>query len=582
MPLIELINSPSELRCMDEGALPQIAEEIRLLLLKIIPEKGGHFSSNLGVVELTVALHYIFDTPSDKLVWDVGHQSYPHKILTGRRELLSTIRQYKGLCGFTSRDESLFDCFGAGHASTSIAAAFGILEGMRLKGEPFFSVAIIGDGALTGGLSFEALNNAGHAGHLEPKRLVVVFNDNDMSIDPNVGAISKLINHTLIHPGYNRIRQEIKNILTSFGGEKSGVHQFVSNLRKSLKTFFSAGILFESFGFRYLGPISGHDLPALLSTFRFIKEDDGKGGPYFVHVLTKKGKGYQKAEEAPLKYHGVSPFEVKDGLQKNPSPKINFQDVFAQTLIELATDNPQIIAITAAMPSGTGLVAFQKKFPDRFYDVGIAEAYAVTFAAGLATEGLQPVVAIYSTFLQRAYDQVIHDVAIQRLPIVFALDRAGLVGADGATHQGIFDLSYLRCIPNMVIMAPKDEYELIDMLRSALEYKEGPIAIRYPRGEIVFPRLDISFPKKSIPIGKAEELSLLPPTVKIDIVLIGIGFAVQSAIQAEKLLTEIGLRVAIINARFVKPLDEILLIRYISKSTLVVTIEENNGAFFVL
>lgn len=573
MSLLDNILSPRELRQLSPNDLKVVAQEVRDLILNVISEKGGHFSSNLGAVELTVALHYVFDTPNDKLVWDVGHQAYPHKILTGRKERFSTIRQFGGLSGFTSRAESEYDHFGAGHASTSISSALGIAEGMKLAGSPHMAVAIIGDGSMSGGLAFEALNNAGH---IPAKNLVVIFNDNDMSIDPSVGALSKFVNHTVTHPGYNRMRKEFRGMLHSLADHGVELTSLASKLRKSVKNFFTPGMLFECFGFRYFGPVNGHDLDALLETLSFIKNEGTEGGPYLVHCLTTKGKGYRLAEENALKYHGVNPFEIQSGIQASVSPKkANYQDVFADTLIRLAKEDPRIVAITAAMPSGTGLNKFQKEFPKRTYDVGIAEAHAVCFAAGLATEGFRPVAGIYSTFLQRAYDQIIHDVGLQKLPVVFAMDRAGLVGADGATHQGAFDLSYLRTVPNFVIMAPKDENELQHMIKTAIAYQSGPIAFRYPRGEVVGVPLDKEL--HALPIGKGELLAseLSQETAGTDVLFIAIGYAVQSALKAQKLLAAKGVKSTLINARFVKPLDESLLGEWIAKSRLVVTVEEN-------
>ena len=574
MDLLDTINSPECLRKKARHELFQVADEVRDLVVKVVSEKGGHFASNLGTVELAVALHFAFETPADRLVWDVGHQSYPHKILTGRRDRLPTIRQKDGLSGFTCRSESPYDHFGAGHASTSISAALGIAEGLRQSGSQSMAIAVIGDGSMTGGLAFEALNNAGH---IPARNLVVVLNDNDMSIDPNVGALSKFVNQAVTHPGYNRMRKEMRGLLLSLEEHGVPVVDFASRVRRSIKNFFTPGMLFECFGFRYFGPVNGHDLDALVDTFEFIKREGPGGGPYLVHALTVKGKGYKLAEELPLKYHGVNPFEREHGIVPSAPKRANYQDVFADTLIHLATENPKIIGITAAMPSGTGLNKFQKMFPDRCYDVGIAEAHAVVFAAGLATEGLRPVAAIYSTFLQRAYDQVIHDVALQQLPVVFAIDRAGPVGADGATHQGAFDLSYLRAIPNMVIMAPKDENELAHMLNTAVHHTAGPIALRYPRGEVVGVPMDAEL--KMIPIGRAELLGADAET--LDVLLLGIGSGVQACIETVSLLRREGMRVGLINARFVKPLDEDLISQWIRMSRLVVTVEENtvHGGF---
>ncbi len=569
MGYLETIDFPEALRKLPVTSLKEVSDEVRDLILKVVSEQGGHFSSNLGAVELSVALHYVFETPKDKLVWDVGHQAYPHKILTGRKDRFHTIRQHQGLSGFTSRAESEYDHFGAGHASTSISAALGIAEGLRQSGQSNLAIAIIGDGSLTGGLAFEAMNNAGH---IPAKNLVVIFNDNEMAIDPNVGALSKFINHAVTHPGYNRLRKEVRTFLEALTTHGLPVGPLVGKTRKSLKNIFTPGILFECFGFRYFGPVNGHDVDALVETLSFIKSEGGEGGPYLVHVLSTKGKGYKLAEENSLKYHGVSPFEIGCGIQPSTAKKLNYQDVFADSLVKLAKEDPRIVAITAAMPSGTGLNKFQKEFPKRFFDVGIAEAHAVCFAAGLATEGFRPIAGIYSTFLQRAYDQVIHDVCLQNLPVVFAMDRSGLVGADGATHQGAFDISYLRAIPNMVIMAPKDENELQHMVKTSVDYTQGPIALRYPRGEVVGVPLDKEL--KTLPIGKGE--LLYKDAAKVDVLLIAAGYSVQSTLEALELLKKEGLSCAIINARFIKPLDEELILKWIHKSKLVVTVEENS------
>jgi len=569
MKLLEKIDSPEDLRKLKTSSLKQVAQEVRELILQVVSEKGGHFASNLGTVELAVALHYVFETPKDKIVWDVGHQAYPHKILTGRRDRFHTIRQEGGLSGFTHRLESEYDHFGAGHASTSISAALGIAEGMRLAGTDHMGIAVIGDGSMTGGLAYEALNNAGH---IPAKNLVVIFNDNDMSIDPNVGALSKFVNQTVTHPGYNRLRKEIKSLVDSLNNHGVPVGGTVSKIRKSIKNFFTPGMLFECFGFRYFGPIDGHDLEELIDTLKFIRAEGAESGPYLVHAITKKGKGYKLAEELPLKYHGVSSFKINDGIQSSGPKTPNYQDVFADTLIKLAKEDPRIVAITAAMPSGTGINKFQKEFPSRTYDVGIAEGHAVLFAAGLATEGYRPVAAIYSTFLQRAYDQIIHDVGIQNLPVIFAMDRGGLVGADGATHQGAFDLSYLRSVPNFVVMAPKDENELQHMIKTAIHHQSGPIALRYPRGEVVGVKMDKD--PICLPIGKGE--LLYSDSDEIDVCLLAVGYGVQSAIEAQRLLKEKGYKTALINARFIKPLDQKLILYWASRSKLLVTVEENS------
>jgi 1-deoxy-D-xylulose-5-phosphate synthase len=564
------ITSPSDLRALPKEALRAVADEVRAELMKVVSEKGGHLASNLGSVELSVALHYVFDTPRDKLVWDVGHQSYPHKILTGRREAFPTIRQGGGISGFTCRSESEYDPFGAGHASTSISAALGIAEGMKHSGFPHVAIAVIGDGSMTGGLAFEALNNAGH---IPARNLIVVLNDNDMSIDPNVGALNSFVNHALTHPGYNRVRKEIRSILGSLGDLGVPLTGIAAKLRTSAKNLFTPGMLFECFGFRYFGPIDGHNLDQLLETFEFIQKEGPGGGPYLVHALTVKGKGYSRAEQLPLQYHGVTPFKVDVGLQKVEKKKQNYQDIFADTLIRIAKQDPRVVAITAAMPSGTGLNKFQKEFPTRCYDVGIAEAHAVAFAAGLATEGFRPVAGIYSTFLQRAYDQIIHDVALQNLPVIFAMDRGGLVGADGATHQGAFDLSYLRAVPGMVIMAPKDENELQHMLYTSVLHTSGPIAFRYPRGEVVGVAMDSEL--KVIPIGKGEVVNG-GGHASGEVALVGVGLGVQLLAEAQKLLAAEGVISTLVNARFIKPLDTAMLAALAESSCLVVTVEENS------
>ncbi len=569
MDLLGKIDSPKDLRKLRRESLGQVSREVRKHILDVISQKGGHFASNLGTVELAVALHYTFETPADKLVWDVGHQGYPHKILTGRRDNFHTIRQHKGISGFLDRTESEYDHFGAGHASTSISAALGMAEGMRHSGMNNMAVAIIGDGSMTGGLAFEALNNAGH---IPARNLVVVLNDNDMSIDPNVGALQKFINSRVTQPGYNRVRKELHGLLQNLDARGLPVGGIASKIRKSIKTFFTPGMLFESLGFRYFGPVDGHDVEELVDLLSFIKKEGAEGGPYLVHAITKKGKGYKLAEELPLVYHGVNPFKIEDGIAGGGKKKANYQDVFADTLVRLAKEDPRIIAITAAMPSGTGVSKFQKEFPSRTYDVGIAEQHAVLFAAGLATEGFRPVAAIYSTFLQRAFDQIVHDVCLQKLPVFFAMDRAGLVGADGATHQGQFDLSYLRSIPNIIIMAPKDENELQHMVKTGVAYQSGPIAVRYPRGTVVGVAMDTE--PKVLPIGQGEVVSA--DCENADVCLVAVGYCVQTALEAQKILRSEGLTSTVINARFIKPLDEALLHKHISESRLTVTIEENS------
>lgn len=567
MKLLSKIDSPEDLRKLAPDSLVQVAEEVRKLIIDVVSRNGGHFASNLGAVELTVALHYAFDTPRDRLIWDVGHQAYPHKILTGRRDRFHTIRQFRGLSGFPDRKESLYDHFGAGHASTSISAALGVAEGMKHGGLPHLAIAVIGDGSMTGGLAFEALNSAGH---IPAKNLVVVLNDNNMAIDPNVGALQRFVNQRIRNRSYNVLRKEVRQIVDSIDARGLALGSLISKVRKSVKYLFTPEMLYEGLGFRYFGPIDGHDLKALVETFSFVKSE-GASGPFLVHVITTKGKGYQPAEKLPLQYHGVSPFKVEDGVVDPPNASFNYQDVFANTLIRLAKTDPRIVAVTAAMPSGTGLNRFQNEFPSRCYDVGIAEEHAVLFCAGLATEGFRPVAAIYSTFLQRSFDQIIHDVALQNLPVVFAIDRAGLVGTDGATHQGQFDLTYLRMVPNFVVMAPKDENELQHMIKTAIEYDAGPIAVRYPRGKVIGVSLDSRLSK--IPIGQAE--ILLGDDGDCDVLIISIGYGVQLGLKVAASLGQQGVSANLINARFVKPLDEKLIGSCISRARLVVTIEEN-------
>ena len=561
----EGVKDPSALRLLALDELASVANEVRAFLLKVIPEQGGHFASNLGTVELTVALHYVFQTPEDKLVWDVGHQAYAHKVLTGRGDRLASIRQLGGLSGFTHRDESVYDSFGAGHASTSISAALGIAQAM-VDQRNRKAVAILGDGSLTGGLAFEALN---HAGHVRAKNLIVVLNDNAMSIDPNVGALAQFINKMVTRARYNRFRRGIASLLAR--SELKTFGTWAIKVRQGLKMMLTPGSFFESLGFRYLGPFDGHNLRQLVDALECARVYSG--GPTVVHVRTVKGKGYALAEKLPIQYHGVSPFSVQHGITPVAEPKRNYQDVFGDTMVSLGRCDPRIVAITAAMPSGTGLLPFQAAFPRRFYDVGIAEAHAVTFAAGLASMGKRPVVAIYSTFLQRAFDSLIHDVALQRLPVIFALDRAGLVGADGATHQGIFDLSYLRCIPHMRIMAPKDEHELAASLRFAVEHaEEGPLALRYPRGEISGHPL----PAQITPweVGRAEVVWGNPAHLP-EVLFVASGNAVWRCVETLPLLEKYGVSCALVNARWIKPIDAGLILTWAQKARLLVTVEEN-------
>ncbi len=550
--LLENVNCPEDLKQLTLTELNSLAEEIRHYLLETITQTGGHLASNLGAVELTLALHTVFDTPRDKIVWDVGHQSYVHKMLTGRRQQFCTLRQCGGLSGFPCIDESPHDAFGAGHASTSISAALGLAVARDLKGEDSHIIAVIGDGAMTGGLAYEGLNNAGQIG----TRLIVLLNDNGMSISANVGAIAKHLNRLRSDPRYSKAKKRFEGLIARLPLGWVAL-EGARRIKNGLKGLVMPTLLWEQLGFTYLGPIDGHDLHLLQETLQQAKSFDG---PTVVHVVTRKGKGYDPAEEDAVSFHGVAP----NGSKKSAAP--TYTKVFGDTLVRLARDNPHLVAITAAMPDGTGLVPFSREFPSRFFDVGIAEEHAVTFAAGLARRGIKPVVAIYSTFMQRAFDQVIHDVCMQRLPVVFAIDRAGIVGDDGRTHQGAFDMAFMRQVPEMVVMAPKDENELQHMLATAIQH-EGPISVRYPRGSGVGVPLDPA--PVALPIGRAELLRQ-----GNDITLLAIGTAVYPAMAAAELLAQQGVYAAVVNARFVKPLDEDMINALARRTSRVVTIEE--------
>ncbi|NPA15964.1 MAG: 1-deoxy-D-xylulose-5-phosphate synthase [Deferribacteres bacterium] len=553
------INSPSDLKKLSVKELEQLAEEIRRYIVQVVSRKGGHLAPSLGVVELTIALHYVFDSPKDKIIWDVGHQSYVHKILTGRRREFITLRERGGISGFPKMEESEYDAFGTGHSSTSISAALGIAVARDLLKEDFEVIAVIGDGALTAGLAWEGLNHAGE----EKRKLIVVLNDNEFSISPTSGALSHYLSRKLADPTYLKIREEIRKHLTTKPGGEAIITLF-KKFEESFKGFFTPGVLFEELGFKYVGPVRGHKLKELISTFKQVRKANE---PILVHVLTRKGKGYKPAEENPRSFHGVGPFNIETGKPVKKG-KITYTEAFSEAIVRLAENDPQIVAITAAMPDGTGLSKFSERFPERFFDVGIAEQHAVVFAAGLATQRLKPVCAIYSTFLQRAYDQIVHDVALQKLHVVFCLDRAGIVGEDGPTHHGAFDISYLRHIPNMVIMAPKDEEELAHMLFTALN-TDQPTAIRYPRGEATGKGLPDEF--KSIPIGTGEVLK-----EGKEIALLAIGNMVYPALSAAQIIQEeLGISPTVINARFAKPLDELLISDTASTHRLVVTLEEN-------
>ena len=557
--ILETINSPADVKALSLEQLKQLAEEIRQLLISVISKTGGHLAPNLGVVELTLALHRVFTTPKDKIVFDVGHQSYIHKIITGRREQFSTLRQYGGLSGFPKRSESEHDAFGTGHSSTSISAALGMAVARDLQGEDYNVIAVIGDGSMTGGMAFEALNNAGTL----HKKMIVVLNDNEMSISKNVGAMSEYLYQLRTGETYNKIKHDIEGWLKNmeFGTD---VLKAIRRLKGSVKYLMVPTSIFEELGFTYLGPIDGHDLQGLTEVLQAAKKIDG---PVLVHVLTKKGKGYKPAEESPNKFHGTGPFDIATGKKiANPNAPITYTEVFGRTLTELANADKDIIGITAAMPDGTGMSTFAKAHPERCFDVGIAEQHAVTSAAGAAAVGLKPVAAIYSTFLQRAYDSVLHDICMQKLHVTLCLDRAGLVGDDGYTHHGVFDYAYLRSMPEMTIMAPKDENELRHMLKTAVDF-DGPVSVRYPRGSGL--GVSITEPMHSLLIGKAEVLR-----EGNDVCLWAIGSMVQSALQAADKLAEQGISAGVVNMRFAKPLDEELLLEHAAQYGKIVTLEE--------
>ena len=561
MSFLENINSPADLKQLSRSDLPILASEIRQVIVDVVSKNGGHLAPNLGTVELAIAIHYVFDAPDDKIIWDVGHQAYAHKLLTGRRERFHTLRQHDGICGFTRMSESPYDAFSTGHSSTSISAALGIASAKCLKKETSKVIAVIGDGAMTAGLAYEGLNQAGDIN----KDLIVILNDNDMSIAPNVGALSSLLSRTFSAKYLQDFRQEIKDFLKSLPKIGVDIYQLAKRSKESFKTFVTPGILFEAFNFEYFGPINGHKLDHLIDILNNIKL---LSEPVLLHVTTKKGKGYPPAEKNPTYFHGVGSFNADTGEDiKKESYIPTYTEVFGDTLLKMAETDDRIIAVTAAMPEGTGLVKFAETYPDRFFDVGIAEQHGVTFAAGLATEGFKPVVAIYSTFFQRAYDQILHDVCIEALPVVFAVDRGGIVGEDGATHNGIFDLSYFRSLPNMVVMAPKDENELVRMLTTALAHN-GPIAVRYPRGTAAGVKMENQ--DVPIPIGKGEILKKGD-----DVLILAIGTSVSEALSAHSTLMEQGISATVVNCRFVKPLDSDLIGSLAREIPRIITVEEN-------
>lgn len=563
--VLEKINNPNDIKKLTNAELPVLADEIRDFLIHKISENGGHLASNLGVVELTMALHLSFHLPEDKIIWDVGHQSYTHKLLTGRKAGFDDLRKFGGMSGFPKRKESPCDSFDTGHSSTSISAGLGYAEARELTGQDYHVISVIGDGALTGGMAYEALNNASRM----KSNFIIVLNDNNMSISENVGGLSRHLGNLRTTDAYKDLKTGVTNSLSKIPiyGER-----MVSQIRRTksgIKQLFIPGMLFEDMGITYLGPVDGHDIPAMLRVFREAVKVDGA---VLVHVLTRKGNGYAPAERHPARFHGAEPFQIDTGLPTKNRVTPNYTDIFSTVMRKLGDRDEKVVAITAAMGEGTGLKRFHNMFPERFFDVGIAEEHAVTFAAGLAAAGLKPIVAVYSSFLQRAYDQILHDVCIQDLPVVFAIDRAGLVGSDGETHQGIFDLSYLSSIPNMTIMAPKNKWELSDMIKFAVNY-EHPVAIRYPRGE-AYDGLKES--RARIICGKSEIIAL-----ESKIVLLAVGSMVKTAAEVRELLKDMGYQCSLINARFVKPLDTELLEELSQEHELLVTMEENviSGGF---
>ncbi len=563
--VLEKINQVNDIKKLDKGELPVLAEEIRDFLLEKISISGGHLASNLGVVELTMALHLAFDLPQDKLIWDVGHQAYTHKILTGRRDGFDTLRKYGGMSGFPKRKESCCDAFDTGHSSTSISAGLGYANARDILGEDYHVVSIIGDGSLTGGMAYEALNNAAQL----KSNFIIVLNDNNMSISENVGGMSTYLGELRTNEAYTGLKSGVTSTLNRIPVYGERIVKHIHKTKNGIKQLFIPGMLFEEMGITYLGPVDGHNIPQMCRAFQEAKKLEEA---VIVHVITKKGKGYLPAEHSPARFHGAEPFVIETGLPKKKKTKANYTDVFSFVIKKLGETHPEVAAITAAMPDGTGLKRFAGAFPDRFFDVGIAEEHAVTFAAGLAAAGLTPVVAVYSSFLQRAYDQILHDVCIQNLPVVFCIDRAGLVGSDGETHQGLFDLSFLSSIPNMHILAPKNKWELSDMIKYAVEFG-GPVAIRYPRGEAFDGLKEYRAP---IVYGKSEVIY-----EEGEIVLYAVGSMVKVALAVRERLQEKGILCSLVNARFVKPIDEEMIANLCKKNRLIVTMEENvaSGGF---
>lgn len=563
--ILDKIKKENDIKKLDREELPLLAEEIRSFLIEKISENGGHLGSNLGVVELTMALHLSFTLPQDKIIWDVGHQSYTHKLLTGRREGFETLRKYGGMSGFPKRKESDCDAFDTGHSSTSISAGLGYAMARDLRGENHYVVSVIGDGALTGGMAWEAMNNAARLN----TNFIIVLNDNNMSISENVGGLSTYLNTVRTKEGYINLKEGVENTLLKIPVYGDQIVKRVRRTKNGLKQFLVPGMLFEEIGLTYLGPVDGHNIDLLVKTFREAKNVKGA---VLLHVCTQKGQGYGPAMRHPARFHGAEPFVIETGLPKKKRVKANYTDIFSTVMRKMGDREPDVVAITAAMPDGTGLKRFRNMFPDRFFDVGIAEQHAVTFAAGMAAAGLKPVVAVYSSFLQRAYDQILHDVCIQNLHVVFAIDRAGLVGSDGETHQGIFDLSYLSSIPNMCVMAPKNKWELSDMMKFAVAY-DGPIAVRYPRGE-AYDGLERF--RAPVEYGKSEVIY-----DESEIALLAVGSMVKTAVEVREKLRVMGYGCTLVNARFVKPLDEKMIHRLQAEHRLLVTMEENvkSGGF---
>lgn len=558
--ILESIHSPEDLKKLPRCLLYQVAQEIRQEIVQVVSVRGGHLASSLGAVELAIALHYCFDAPKDKILWDVGHQAYAHKILTGRRESFHTLRQRGGISGFLRREESPFDVYDSGHSGTALALSLGIAEARDLKGEDFHVVAVIGDGSLSAGVTFEALNCAGAWG----TKLIVVLNDNEMSISKTVGALAGYLTRILTGHWATKVKEDVKRILQEIPGGKR-LFRIMKTAEEAIKVFFSPGLLFEELGFKYVGPIDGHNLDHLIDTLNNVKQ---LNRPVLLHVVTKKGKGYPPAEGDPTSFHGVEGFDLETGTLKKDGITPTYSDVLGHTLVEIAENDPRVVAITAAMPSGTGLLEFSKRFPNRFFDVGIAEQVAVSLGAGLALCGFKPFVAIYSCFLQRAYDQIVEEVSLQKLPVVFCIDRAGIVGEDGETHHGLFDLSYLRSIPNMTVMAPKDEWELRDMLFASAQYDGGPVAIRYPKAK----GLGNFFKKRgTFEWGKME---LLQEGQRL--LILAVGSMVQRALLASEILErETGIRPTVVNMRFIKPFDEAYLRALVEVHQYIMTLEEN-------